>query len=239
MKNRLVIWKILLLNLLVLSITSGRVSSQIYFDTNSRESSLWLEGSSTVHRFDCVAQSIEGTAYIERYDGSESEALSSRDYPTRNQENGGDADNPDDEIRRELNVHLKIPIESFDCGRSRMNRDMYEALKSDEYDFITFEFEKAEPLERQMVSSDTLHANGYNPYQIEGVLNVAGVDRHITLVVQGRQEGDYRYRIRGQKKISMQNFEIDPPTALRGLIRARDDLTVFFDLLVMEKLTDS
>ncbi len=205
----------------------GMALAQIYFDTHE-DSRIWLEGSSTVHRFDCVARSIQGAAFIEGYSG---------ETPATADTQEGQDGKPGLE-RRNLHVLLKIPVRSFDCRHSRMNRDMYEALKSDKYEFITFEFEDAEVLDDDGTVPGALFNDGYQPFRIQGVLNVAGVDRKVALVVQGRTEGDDRYHIKGQKEISMQDFEIDPPTALRGLIRAHDDLTVFFDLLVVETSRD-
>lgn len=239
-------------------------SAQIYLDTHE-DSRLWLEGSSTVHRFDCAARSIQGTAYIEDYQdvdagatetlsgtadtqdmtgpdmaagyqmdaGEEMQSVSNVSYS--GYESTGDTDVPS---RTNLHVQLKIPVKSFDCRHSRMNRDMYEALKSDQYDYITFEFENAERIQMNDTLDKSMFDDGYLPYQIEGVLNVAGVDRHVDLVVWGRTEDEGRYHIKGHKEISMKDYEIEPPTALRGLIRAHDDLTVFFDLHVMETRQD-
>jgi hypothetical protein len=206
---------------------------QIYFDTKE-DSRLWLEGSSTVHRFDCVARSIQGTAYIE---GLQPDAIEGSGSVTMS---GGMPDTAEIEaeelqnVREKLHVHLKIPVESFDCRHSRMNRDMYRALKSDTYDYISFEFEDAETLPNDGSIPGSLFDDGYQPFRIQGVLNVAGVDRDVELIVRGRTEGEGSYRIKGQKEISMKDYEIEPPTALRGLIRAHDDLTVFFELHVTE-----
>ena len=245
---------------LLFLLAPGTAPAQIYFDTHEG-SRIWLEGSSTVHRFDCVARSIQGTAFIEGYGGEVPAAsgiqeadggpsISGPDAGTDQQgmvtrrpgahpgeihlAGGSSAEEKLGEIQQKLHVLLKIPVKSFDCGRSRMNRDMYEALKSDRHDYIMFEFEDAVALEDDGSVPGALFEDGYQPFRIHGVLNVAGVDRSVDLVVQGRTEGDGHYHIKGQKEISMQDFEIDPPTALRGLIRAHDDLTVFFDLRVVE-----
>ncbi|MGM0739503.1 MAG: YceI family protein [Bacteroidota bacterium] len=258
-------------NLLVIIMTGivlpAVAPAQIYFDTQE-ESRLWLEGSSTVHRFDCVAKSIEGTAYIEEvedektsiaemdgkdkeveasgpYAGTKSPSIRSEFNAEREEsQKAGPGGLQKSEFDRDtlesgnLHVKLEIPIKSFDCGRSRMNRDMYEALKSDTYEYITFEFEDAETIEKDGSVPDRLFDNGYQPYRIEGVLNVAGVYRNVTLLVRGRNESQGHYHIEGQKEISMQDFDIEPPTALRGLIRAHDDLTVFFDLHVRHVTSD-
>ena len=250
--------------LLVSILLSSQVTAQIYFDTHG-DSRLWLEGSSTVHRFDCAARSIQGTAYIDGHQEPEASAADALSGPTDTREMTGpdmDASYQDESFMpssyrtgaasyveypasgdtvapsADLHVLLKIPVKSFDCRHSRMNRDMYEALKSDKYDYITFEFENAERLPAEDVKDASMLEEGYVPFQVEGVLNVAGVDRLVDLVVWGRTHDEGRYHIKGHKEISMQDYEIEPPTALRGLIRAHDDLTVFFDLHVMETHRD-
>lgn len=265
-KQLLIILSIVFTTVVAILMLPAMTLAQIYFDTQE-DSRIWLEGSSTVHRFDCVARSIQGTAFIEGF-GEERPAT----VDTKEDRNGSGAAGPDmdagdyefvsissgsvlpseginfaineidgedfQSIHQNLHVLLKIPVKSFDCRHSRMNRDMYEALKSDKYDYIMFEFEDARRLEDDGSVSESLFEDGYQPFRIHGVLNVAGVDRDVSLLVQGRTEGEARYHIKGQKEISMKDFEIDPPTALRGLIRAHDDLTVFFDLHVIETTRD-
>jgi len=257
--------RIILAAVLAALLSPALTAAQIYFDTQEG-SRIWLEGSSSVHRFDCVARSIQGTAFIEGF-GEDPATVDTREDRNGSGSAGPDMDAEDHEmdgmvnesvlssgeihlageeifgeefqsIHQDLNVLLKIPVKSFDCRHSRMNRDMYEALKSDKYDYITFEFEDASRLENDGSVPESLFEEGYQPFRIHGVLNVAGVDRNVSLLVQGRTEGDARYHIKGQKEISMKDFEIDPPTALRGLIRAHDDLTVFFDLHVIETTRD-
>ena len=259
--------RIILAAVIVAMLSPALTEAQIYFDTQE-DSRIWLEGSSTVHSFDCVARSIQGTAFIEGF-GEETPATvdTQENRHKGNGTSGPDMDADDigsdgvvsasvlpsgkihlarkevadagfRSIHQNLYVLLKIPVKSFDCRHSRMNRDMYEALKSDKYDYITFEFEDARRLENDGSIPESLFEEGYQPFRINGVLNVAGVDRNVSLLVQGRTEGDVRYHIKGQKEISMKDFEIDPPTALRGLIRAHDDLTVFFDLHVIETTRD-
>lgn len=254
--------------IVVLVVIPSLAVAQIYFDTHEN-SRLWMEGSSTVHRFDCVARSIQGTAFIDIKPSEETAAGIARENDnslktsnpsgrssnrsTRQIDSGFSSENDSNtnavdrtkmdtspegimmEVQRSLHVLLKIPVKSFDCRHSRMNRDMYEALRSDKYDYITFEFEDAEQLENNGSVSESFFEDGYVPFRIQGVLNVAGVDRNVALLVQGRTEGEGRYRVKGRKEISMKDFEIEPPTALRGLIRAHDDLTVFFDLHVIER----
>lgn len=237
-------WHIFLLVLASSTFAHG----QIYFDTYG-DSRLWLEGSSTLHRFDCAAKSIQGIAFLM----SDTEMKTSdNEYGTVSEgyieaekfyENEGISGIEGAELRwasmgtdsLKLHVGLNIPIKSFDCGHSRMNRDMYDALRSEEYDYITFQLDDVELLEGAPDPGNSSLQKNYRLYRIGGLLNVAGVDRHITFAIQVQQKDSGKYHIMGQKEISMPDYEIEPPTALRGLIRTHEDLTVFFDLFIVEK----
>jgi len=46
---------------------------------------------------------------------------------------------------------------------------------------------------------------------------------------------DGRIRVTGKKEIKMTDYDVEPPTGLFGLVRAEDELTVHFDLYVLEE----
>jgi len=162
------------------------------------ESKIWIEGRSNVNSFICQAGSFDGEALYR-----------TRDFSME---------------RGPLSVQLTIPVQRLDCGRSRMNRDLYEALKSDEFEFIHFEYRDA-----------TITSGGgtlETPYLLEvrGQLWVAGVERSVRFEAEGTLMDTGVVRIRGEKKIRMTDYEVDPPVGLLGLVRAQDELTVHFDI---------
>jgi hypothetical protein len=168
--------------------------------TPDPDSKIWIEGNSNVNRFTCAAEKYRGEARIY------SESL------------GEIAGRADEQVRLELN----IPVRSFECGRSRMNRDLYDALKSDEFFYITFEFQSAE----------TLSGNGNDSFRLKvsGILTVAGTSREITFESDGFILENNRVRAVGDKTILMTDYNVEPPTGLLGLVRAENSLTVHFDL---------
>lgn len=120
-------------------------------------------------------------------------------------------------------VELTVPVGSFDCGKARMNRDMQDALKANLYPNIEFWLEQVE------VSGARSESDEYD-LQVTGWLNLAGVTRSVTLDVRGEELPDGRLRARGALTTKMTNFGVTPPTALLGLVRAHDQITVAFDL---------
>ena len=115
-----------------------------------------------------------------------------------------------------------IPVDTFDCGKRRMNRDFYEALKGDVHPRIHFELMDA------TVGSGS--GSEFN-VTVNGRLTIGGVTRQITLVSEGRRQRAGQFRVTGRLPLSMRDFDIEPPTALAGLIRAHERIVVGFDLV--------
>lgn len=115
-----------------------------------------------------------------------------------------------------------VPVETFDCGKSRMNRDLYDALKSEEHPRIVFELDDA----RVSAPADEVYE-----VAVTGRLTIAGVTRSVSLVAEGRGNGGNGYRVTGRLPLSMTDFNVEPPTALAGLIKAHERIVVGFDLV--------
>jgi len=180
----------------VFAATEGDVFSQNRFTANEEVSRLWIEGSSNVNKFDCIAHNYDGEAVL----NESSESTAAED---------------------ELSIEVNIDVEGFDCGKRKMNNDMKDALKADQYPNIKFIYKSAEPV------PDSSEGD----YIIYGELTVAGVSKEISFIADGDVAENGEMRARGSKKIFMTDYNIEPPTGLFGLIKADDELTVHFDLI--------
>ena len=176
---------------------AGEVLSQNRFTPDEEVSRLWIQGSSNVNTFDCIAHEYDGEAMVK----------DSSNY-----------NSPEED--QEVSVEVVIDVEGFDCGKRKMNNDMKDALKADRYPNIRFVYKKAE-------SGANLSENNYIIY---GELTVAGVTKEISFIAEGDVSENGEMRVRGNKKIFMTDYGIEPPTGLFGLIKADDELTVHFDL---------
>ena len=158
-------------------------------------SRLWIEGASNVNEWTCEAGTMDGSAAIV-------------------QENG--ASQP--------SATLSVPVESFDCGRERMNRDFIEALKASDYPEIVYELTEAEVIEPSSAP------DGWHLLRVRGKLTLAGSTRVVETEAWGRQTDEGTFRIRGNKALTMTEFGVKPPVALLGLVKAYDRIDVHFDL---------
>lgn len=122
---------------------------------------------------------------------------------------------------------LNIYAGSFDCGIRRMNQDFRSALSADQHEFITFTILDAELIEEA-------DRDGRSIVQAEGILELAGVSRTITVTAGANRLGAGKVRLQGSHNLRMTSFEVTPPTRLLGMVRVHDDITVHFDLLADE-----
>ncbi len=188
----------------------GPAAAQIHY-VPTDESRVWIEGSATTRDFTCSTQHLDGRARLP----AEATRTSLRELG-------------EDEPATPA-LHATVPVRTLDCGRRRQNRDLYEAMKADEHPAIHYEL-----LDVEVVAEpDSAGA----PYVLNatGRLTVAGVARTVSFRLEGRRLADGRVRARGSLPLKMTDFGIDPPTALLGLIRVRDDLVVHFDITADEQ----
>ncbi|TVQ66864.1 MAG: YceI family protein [Balneolaceae bacterium] len=171
-------------------------------------SKLWIEGRSNISEFECQANQYFAEATI--FDDSQREIEFLQNVDER------------------VFLQVEIRVDGFECGKSRMNRDLQEALKSAEFPEITFLFDSATLLDTP--------PNEDEAFEIEvlGSLTVAGNRRDIQFVTRAYFLQEHRVRAIGKTTIRMSDFNVDPPTALMGLIKAEDELSVNFDLIAIE-----
>ena len=122
---------------------------------------------------------------------------------------------------------LEIPIDALRCsGGKPMERDLHAALKAGSFPSIRFELREL----RGAVTHD-IDAHTYEAH-IVGELSIAGATRPLEIVASAQRVARDRFRLRAVMPLKMTDFGIVPPRALFGLVRAADDLTVTFDLLL-------
>lgn len=188
---------------------AGRAYSQQLSYYPSEESKLWIEGRSNVNEFECEANTYSGEATI--YDEEEDESEFAQNVQDR------------------LSLQVDIRVDGFECGKNKMNRDLQDALKSDNFPEITFLFDSAELLEMPKHPDDPFLVD------VKGSLTVAGETRDIHFETRAYYLDVDKVRAIGNTTIRMSDFNVEPPTALLGLIKADDELTVKFDLIATER----
>ncbi len=172
-------------------------------------SRLWLEGTATIGDFTCSTARMEGMAVLQEIHVEKNDSL--RSVPVHNE------------------VRVSMCVRSFDCGNHAMNEDMYEAMKSDSFPTIEFELIDA------TLASDTGSADSVRDINTIGKLTIAGITKTVPMSIAIRQSSPERFIITGSKALSMTDFGITPPTALWGIIKTNDRLTVNFQLTAIRE----
>ncbi len=195
--------------MITISFSIGEVAYSQLTYVPDQLSRLWIEGRSNINEFECQANQYFAEATLID-DNDPIELLQ--------------------QIDERVFMQVEIRVDGFECGRSRMNQDLQKALKSSEYPEITFTFNSATILNIPDVNSDD---NAFE-MEVRGFLTVAGNTREIHFTTRAYFVETYRIRAIGKTTIRMSDFDVEPPTALMGLIKAEDELTVHFDLYANE-----
>lgn len=122
-----------------------------------------------------------------------------------------------------------VRVRSFDCGISRMNADFRDALRADAHPEIRLTVDQA------VMTTRPSRPRAWVPARATGRLRLAGVERPVTIAATGREEADGRIRVRGRHELRMTDFGVTPPSGMGGMVRARDRVTVVFDLRAVER----
>ncbi len=182
--------------------SAGVVRAQTRFEIQPKESRFWIEGTSSVSSFTCEADDVAGGGRLAGNIVSVSTGHSAR-----------------------AQAHMTIPVQQLDCGKARMNSDLRDALRAGDFPYIQFELQSAE------VVAAPASSTGWYGLRALGRLEIAGEERLVTIPAEGIRLADGLYRVRGSMPLRMTDFGVDPPTALLGMVKVRDEIEVHFDVV--------
>jgi polyisoprenoid-binding protein YceI len=120
------------------------------------------------------------------------------------------------------NVQVKIPVTSIKSTKGRiMDNKTYEAFNSDKNPTIIYK-----------LTSAKISGSGEYTVVAAGTLTMAGVTKPIDLTAKARVLANGDLHIVGNKKLSMKDWSMTPPTAMMGTIKVGDEVTVNFEILL-------
>lgn len=112
---------------------------------------------------------------------------------------------------------VTIPVHSIMSEKGKkMDKLTYEALNADVHKEIRFELLNARYVEAEHLAD------------IEGLLTVNGVTKMVAFESTLVDENPMTWT--GSVDMKMTDFEVDPPKALLGTLRTRDDIKIEFEL---------
>jgi polyisoprenoid-binding protein YceI len=118
-----------------------------------------------------------------------------------------------------VRLTVTVPVRSLDCGRKRMNDDMFKALKADSFPEIRYVL-TSYLVDEQLPTADSVSVSS------AGELTVGGKTRRVEFQVDGTRDNAGGLRGIAGARFLMTDFGIRPPTALFGTIRTKNAVEV-------------
>jgi polyisoprenoid-binding protein YceI len=118
-------------------------------------------------------------------------------------------------------LEITIPVQSIESGSRGLTSNIHKYLKGSDYPNITFNLDRI---------TDIVRENGTALITAEGVINAAGKDQPVTMTVTASMNNDGSINFSGEQDLLMTSFDIDPPTAVLGTVRARDEFQVIYNV---------
>lgn len=190
------------------------------------DSRIRLEGSTNVHRWSCDGEGLEARMELDAPLAQIHALLAAVEKQVEAGPIPAHLDLPQIEPPT---FRLVIPVGNLDCGKRAMERDLREAMTAETHPTIEYRF-----LALQAARLEPAREGENRRYELEviGTLELAGVLRRIESTAWAEAWGDEAFRLEGELHLRMTQFDITPPTALLGIIRARDELVVHYDLFL-------
>ena len=111
------------------------------------------------------------------------------------------------------NLKIQMEAESLKSGTKGLDNNAYKALDTKKHKDVIFNLKE-------------ITGSG-NSYQVKGDFTIAGVTKPASFPIKMVQSGD-RLTFEGSYATKLTHFSIEPPTALMGTVKTRDDITISF-----------
>ncbi len=121
------------------------------------------------------------------------------------------------EIARSLS--LLVEVSGLECGSGKMNEKLRDALQSEKHPYIEYSLVKAQRVPGAALKLDAA-----------GELTIAGKTQPVRFVVDVEMSPDGTAKARGKVDVLMSSFGVEPPTALLGVLKTYDKVTVHFEI---------
>lgn len=116
---------------------------------------------------------------------------------------------------------LFLNVEGFDCRKKGINRDFRKTLKYKEYPHIKITL-------NELSFSD----GSETPQSALVTIEIAGVQREYEVPLNEVVFHSNKITAHGNKRVSMRDFNLSPPSVLLGMIKVRAELDIDFELVI-------
>ena len=120
-------------------------------------------------------------------------------------------------------LSFSTPVSSLKSEHSSMDKNAYKALKTDKNPAVTYTMSKA--------SINPGNA-GTNTVKVTGHLTIAGATRDEEIIATCKANPDNSITVTGSKKISMKDYNMQPPTFMMGAVKTGNDIVLKFTVVL-------
>lgn len=126
------------------------------------------------------------------------------------------------------NTRFDLNIKELDCGKKKINRDLFKALKVNEYPNISIVLNEALNIE----CTDMSICGEWTDFEVSTDITITCETRRIMIPILVKRLEEHSFRITGGTSLKLCDFAVKAPTALLGLIKVKDEIDFNFDLYV-------
>lgn len=119
-------------------------------------------------------------------------------------------------------LNFSTPATALKSEHSGMDNNAYKALKTDKNPTISY----------SLSSVSVSPGKDASTIECKGKLTIAGATRDEDVVAYCKINADNSITVTGTKKISMKDFQIEPPTFAFGTVKTGNDIVLTFHLLL-------
>jgi polyisoprenoid-binding protein YceI len=199
--------KLLLPFLFVSFFLNTYVSGQIKKFSFSDKTTMQIQGTSTLHDWTCNVTKVDGAIEMD------SKVLAKGIWS---------------ENSKIKTLKVSVPVESIKSPRgAAMEKKLYNALKSEKFPLIVFTLNNIK---------STPSKTGSTQLEATGTLNVAGVEKPVSLFVNATFNAEKNLSFAGSYSMNMKDFDVEPPSAMFGQIVSGEKVTISFNVQVNKLL---
>ena len=134
----------------------------------------------------------------------------------------------DAEVGQITNVQFSLAVDDIISDSNLMDRKAHDALKEEQSPYITF---------TQDVLKSFSTEKGQISGEISGYLSVAGETKEVVVPFTGKLLDNNRITVTGNLSLKMSAFNIEPPTAMLGVLKTDDAVALDYSFEFQPDLT--
>ncbi len=136
---------------------------------------------------------------------------------------------PDNSAIYFFDTRLKLDIYQMDCGGKIITKDFQKTLNAEQNPYIQLELKEA--INQDCVDLEA--CDNWIFFQSKAEITLNSMTNVETLSVHVLKKNENMFQISGSKTIELSDYKIAPPSAMLGLIKVKNSITVNFDLEIV------